>query len=387
MISDLKGQTILIISPQTWGTMFLAKHHYAIALARRGNKVLFLNPPDIKSTQFPSLVELKASELEPNLTLIEHRLFFPNWLRFKAAWLFQFLMRFHMRAILKKINTPIDLVWSFDLGNYYPFKNWGNTFNIYHPIDEPNATHSMDAAIGANVIFSVTREILAKYSRFSVPRHFIHHGVETDFFTHANPVRQTNQPIKCGLSGNLTRGDLDRPTLLRVIRENPSVQFEFWGSYEAKQSNLGGSDSTDLQEFISAIKAMPNVVLHGPVSPHVLAQELHRMDILLICYDILLDQSKGTNYHKLMEYLSTGKVIVSNNVTTYKDRPDLVCMPPERENNDALPALFKQILEHIDEYNAPDKQRVRIAFAQDNTYDRQLDRMSGFLTEITHGNR
>ena len=37
----------------------------------------------------------------------------------------------------------------------------------------------------------------------------------------------------------------------------------------------------------------------------------------LICYDVKKDQSKGTNYHKVSEYLVYGRPIVSNYVSAY----------------------------------------------------------------------
>lgn len=357
--------------------MFLAKHHYAITLAQRGNRVFFLNPPALDQVRFSENIQL--STIQPNLVLVEHTLFFPAWLRFKATWLFHLLMRLHVWRIRQKL-PPLDVVWSFDLGNYYPFRFWGKRpLRIYHPIDEPPNHHAFAAAEGTDVIFSVTREILEKFHDHPAPKHFVHHGAETEFFRHANPERPTNQPLRCGLSGNLIRGDLDRPTLLRIFRENPDVQFDCWGSYQSKDSNVGGGDSLDLQRFIAEIKTLPNVALHGPVPPHHLAKALHQMDMLLICYDILKDQSRGTNYHKVMEYLSTGKVIVSNNITTYADRPDLVTMTVERDHNDALPALFQRVAKHLEDYNSPDQQRVRITFAQENTYDQQLERIVQYL--------
>ena len=53
-----------------------------------------------------------------------------------------------------------------------------------------------------------------------------------------------------------------------------------------------------------------------------------------------------------MEYLSTGKVIVSNNITTYNKYPDLVRMVRERDNNTSLPALFKETVSQLDKYNS-----------------------------------
>ena len=124
---------------------------------------------------------------------------------------------------------------------------------------------------------------------------------------------------------------------------------------------------------------MPNVKLHGPVNANVLAGEFLRMDAFLICYDVERDQSKGTNYHKIMEFLSTGKIIISNNITTYSGRPDLVQMVPERSSNKGLPALFRQVMKNIDEYNSLEKSKRRKEFALENVYSKQIKRIQDYL--------
>jgi hypothetical protein len=73
--------------------------------------------------------------------------------------------------------------------------------------------------------------------------------------------------------------------------------------------------------------AAPNVILHGMVSPELLSKELRRMDAFLICYDVTKDQSKGTNYHKVMEYLAYGRPIVSNYISRYKMDYENFIMP------------------------------------------------------------
>ena len=379
----LEGKTILIISPQSWGNMFLAKHHYAIELAKRGNRVFYLNPPEQTKMNFPSKIEVRPSNVHSNLQLIDHTLFFPYWLRFHITWLFQCLMWFHILKIKSKIKQRIDIIWSFDLNNVYPFRLWGKeSLKVFHPIDEPGK-EGIQAGRDASVIFSVTQEILSKYNGNPAPKQFFHHGVDEFFFEHANPERPANDLLHCGISGNFTRPDLDRPTLLQIISENPNVIFEFWGSFKAQQSNLGGDDSKEAQQFISSLQAASNVILHGPVSPEKLAEELHQMDVLLICYDILKDQSRGTNYHKVMEYLSTGKVVISNNITTYSKRPELITMTAERDNNSQLPALFRIVVDQIEDYNHPSQQSLRIAFAQEHTYKKQTQRISEALSNLT----
>ena len=70
----------------------------------------------------------------------------------------------------------------------------------------------------------------------------------------------------------------------------------------------------------------------------------------IICYCIIRDHSKGTNYHKILEYLSTGKIVISNNITVYKDKPNFVQIPFFRENNKGLSGIFRNVLKEIDRF-------------------------------------
>src|ERR1700761_9590989 len=120
----LSGKTILIVSPQSWGKMFVSKHHYAIGLAKQGATVYFLNPPDQENRQPKGAITISKSEEQDNLYFIEHRLSFPYNIKFHFIALFHWLMRAHVKKILKKIGRPIDIVWSFDLGHLYPFSHF-----------------------------------------------------------------------------------------------------------------------------------------------------------------------------------------------------------------------------------------------------------------------
>lgn len=377
----LANKTILIVSPQSWGNMFLSKHHYAIELAKKGNDVFFLNPPGEGGQGRKKRVEIVPSGIDPRLRFIRHSLWFPYNLKFHALPLFHFLMRFQVARISKAIGRPIDIVWSFDLGNLYPFRLFGNkAFRLFHPVDEPLNQPAIEAASGAAVIFSVTREILEKYHHINVPKYFINHGVSAAFLSpHTDQLRPADSPIRVGFSGNLLREDVDRDIFLQIVTQNPGIRFECWGSYTAKQSNIGGLTKTATTEFIEALRSRSNVILHGPVPSDALAAAIREMDAFLICYDINKDQSGGTNYHKIMEYLSTGKVILSNNVTTYNDQPDLVQMVKERENNLQLPGLFKYVMTNLDAFNVPSLQAKRRKFAADNAYSRQVDRIETIL--------
>jgi hypothetical protein len=80
-----------------------------------------------------------------------------------------------------------------------------------------------------------------------------------------------------------------------------------------------------------------------------------------------------------MEYLSTGKVIVSNNITTYRDCNELIQMVYERDNNRNLPGLFKKVISELNYFNSAALQDKRIRFAEDSSYQRQVDRIEKII--------
>jgi glycosyltransferase involved in cell wall biosynthesis len=374
---QLKNKTILLISPQAWGTMMLAKHHYAIELARAGNEVYFLSPPRTAGSEKKTVV--RPSGVVPSLYIIEHTLPFSYKIKFKWEELFHFLMRFHLKKIMKAAEVKPDIIWSFDLGHYYPFRFFENTYNIYHPVDEPGSPASIRAAAGAKVIMSVTREILDKFRAYNVPKVFIHHGLSQEFAQVQPRINAPGLAPNVGMSGNWLRPDLDFECLKTIIRGNANVQFHLWGSYEAKQSNIGGGENKEALELIAFLQTAPNVKMYGPVNSQQLAAGFMQMDAFLVCYDIEKDQSKGTNYHKLMEYISSGKVIIANNITTYANLPGLIEMCSSRTNNDELPALFKTVMDNLQHYNDAARVTARRNFALSNLYSRKVAEVEAHL--------
>ena len=374
---QLRNKTILVISPQAWGTMFLSKHHYAITLARQGNRVYFLNPP--RQGKLGALGEIDiVPSFEENLFLVDHSIGFPFILKFHAIPVFHWFMKFHIKTILRAINTPLDIIWSFDQLNLYPFRLFHKlSFKIFQPVDEPVNKNALEAAKGCDVILTVTNEILSKYGYFNKPGYLINHGIDEDFLSH--PVQKSSKKnIHVGFSGNLLRSDIDKEIFLQIIKENPSIVFECWGSYKGHHTNIGGSQNSGSESFVQSLQHY-GVILHGPVTSRELGKGLHRMDAFLICYDVQKDPSKGTNYHKIMEYLSTGKVIIANSITTYNKHPELVQMVEERHNNNALPKLFKKVIENLDYYNSRELEHYRIDFAKTNTYAKHVERIEHIL--------
>jgi hypothetical protein len=306
---------VLVISPQHWGTMRVTKHHYAIELAKLGHEVYFLEPlsPNWKigATSFiPKEVEY------PDLKVLSHTILAPYNLKFHAKGFFDLFMKRHIQKMEKRMGS-FDLVWSFDLTGAIPLKYFKANRKIFFAADWPPNKDAVDAAESADLVVSVAQEILDQYPN-KYKKLLVSHGVAQCFIDAGKiPFAKSDEQFRIGMSGNFLRPDIDRPVLLDIIATFPDILFECFGAYESKNSNLGGSNDTDTTAFIEALKKAPNVILHGMVSPEKLALELRRMDAFLICYDVEKDQSKGTNYHKVSEYLVYGRSIVSNYVSAY----------------------------------------------------------------------
>ena len=288
-----KNKTIFILSYEGWGGMLMSKHHYALTLAQMGCEVFFINHPDLKKELRKGEVLVIPTEHE-NLKYVKHRLLFPYFLKFKFKWLYYLLTLLGIKKIIKKIGKRPYLVWSFETGNALPPKYFRANYIIYMPVDGPFGTpFEKDATDKANVIISVTNEILETFNYLPIPKYKIGHGV-SDVFINESIVYKQNSPIRVGYSGSLIRNDLDISVFTEIISKHSDIIFEFWGEIDHHKSNihLPQDINQSTLEFILYLKNQKNVILHGAVKPKELADGLKRMDALLICYNIKNDQSK-----------------------------------------------------------------------------------------------
>ncbi len=324
--------------------MRVTKHHYAIELSKIGYDVYFLEPTVADWKWRSSAFRVRESEAE-GVHIVAQDVNIPYNVKFHLKGLFDLFIKGHIRKLENELG-PFDLVWSFDLGNVLPLKNFKKAKKkIFFAADWPSNEEAIIAADGADTIVSVAQEILDLYKRFDTAnKKLVPHGVADCFFEASKtPYIKTDTQVRVGMSGNFLRPDLDRQILLSIIEAYPEIIFECFGANDPNKSNLGGAADEDTTTFIASLKYFKNVVMHGMVSPETLALELRRMDLFLICYDVAKDQSRGTNYHKVMEYMVYNKPIVSNYVSAYVDMPERVFMP-QTSHNLTLPTLFEETL-------------------------------------------
>ena len=348
-------------------------------LAASGNTVYFLNP---LSPSLPGAGTLNVNKIEEGLFEISCSRWIPSFLRFKFPRLFHAFMRSAIRYILKKIDRKIDIVWCFNAHHYEDLKVFGAELSIFHPVDL-YVEDEMPVTRGADLLLGTTDDILLKFEKQGVPCYKVRHGVAASFLKYcdgylkedARDYNGKEYSIQVGYVGNLLKKHTDRQSFQKFIIQNPHVTFHLWGPYEVADSNIsirGETISPDVISFIEFLGSSDNVRLYGAKTPNEIAFGFRNLDAFFMCYNLEEAVNKGADSHKILEYLSTGKVCISHHISGYQNKPGLVEMLASEDNED-LPSLFNRVISNLQDYNTEELRRSRIEFAVSHSYAVQLD--------------
>jgi glycosyltransferase involved in cell wall biosynthesis len=364
-MTSLSSKNILLISPESWSHIFVSKHHYAIELARRGHHVYFLNPPDPAHHNQLGMIDSGIERL--------YILNYPGQLkgmRFLPAIFRRQLNRQFLQRLEVLAGCRVDVVWNFENSRFFDLGFAGNRLKIYHQVDLNQDFHVKEAAASADICFCTSdliRNVVAPYNK----RVFkIHHGTSAaaiDAFR--QKVSKNNDRVTALYIGNLDMPYLDHELLLAVVSNFQDVRFLLVGPYR--------SDGT----FYRTFKSFQNIEWVGKVPAEDIPLYLEKADIFLVMYATRYHRDQSSP-HKFMEYLASGKVIVATYTDEYKDKRDLLAMC---EKNEAYPALFAEVVANLSQYNSERLLDERKAFALENSYARQLDRIIQYCDQIKPG--
>lgn len=372
-------KTVYIISLERWGLMKISKHHYALELANRGCRVYFIEPPELGQAG----VKIRECQDHPGIRIVNYRPVFRGK-RFLPSFLFSLLVRLQVRRILKAIGQPPDVVWCFHAFLFLDLRAFGAPVNIFFAADHFGGPGIPPELASADLILAVSETIHRRIVDQGFPVRRINHGLQRAFLERAerrlaqgSPKTMPERPI-IGYSGNMRIETIDRVSMLRVIRSHPGLRFVFWGSYKTSDLNLFGLTDEATESFLREMQALPNVEFRGPVPSEQLAAEMHEVDLLWLCWRFDdLPNRDNSNSHKILEYLSTGIPVVSHAVLSYEGSGLLYMLPMEQVHE--FPSFFSRMLEQMRDGEDPALFRRRIAYALDNSYARQVDRIEAML--------
>ena len=365
----LCDKSILIISPEPWGTNYVSKHHYAAELAER-NRVYFTGPPAWgrpfrTRPQSGESVQLLRYPHIPGLNLLPHALARPvrrlqaHWLRYLASETF-------------------DLVWSFDPFVFQDLSVFGPCLKIYHGVDLHACAWESACVANADLALFTSDQLLSRHATSPTPKFQVNHGLSRLLSSSQGQPVWTNHAsgrAQVGLVGNLQSRLLDYDLLLQLATDHPEADFHLIGP--TGNSNLGASER---QQQLSRVLNLPNVRSWGAVHPSQLSKCYADLDVLLMLYQGDKYRMELANPHKLMEYLSTGKVTVCNYTDQYRHHRNLLVMADQQSE---LPALFSRVLARLSDYNAPEEMEKRRQFALENTYARNISKIEGLIAGVT----
>ena len=374
---NLRAKRIVVLSPEAWGKIYISKHNYCIALAKRGNEVYFFN--SVRADLAPGGYRVRDSGFE-NLKIVEFRSPFPLAMKFHARRLYGYLMNLHLKYVLKKLSLKPDIVWDFnssfeygDLSAFHP------AFRIFQPVDQIRK-ELLDK--DADAFVTISEKIADQYNKEGVPKLVVSHGVADIFIQLAQkpPRLDINRPIKAGYIGNLCIESMHKQLLQQLVAHFPDVEFHLVGPYDKGDNNLVAGLDDEHHRFVTYLRNAKNVVLYGPRSQKDVADMLDTFDINLLCYRKTASY-QNDNSHKVLEYMAAGKVIVSTALSFYKGN-QLLQMA---EGIDNYLDLFGRVREKIDWYNSAELQQQRKQLALNNSYEKQISKIEDFLNNIPDG--
>ena len=356
---------ILLISPEHWSASGVSKHHYAMTLATTGHRVFFLGPPEAATVS----LALASVESYPNLAIVRGPRVAPG-LRFLPRFLRSWLEARWLAKLEVLVGCEIDAIWLFENSRFYDLRFAGNRLKIYHQVDLNQAFRPATAAATADICFCTTEFIRKSLLPHNQRVFKIHHGLaqsdSVPILSDEQRARFDHGGPQAVYIGNLDMAYLDADLLAETVRQFPAVRFHLVGAY----SRSG--------ELWQKANESPNVVWWGKVASDMIPSILESADVLLVTYLAALYREQLASPHKFMEYLASGKVIVSTYTDEYKDKRSLLEMVDDR--SDYLDA-FGRVIRRLEEYNSAARQAERKAFAEAHTYSRQLDKIFGLLRQ------
>lgn len=356
----LQNKNILLISPEPWEHVFVSKHHYALHLGKRNNRIFFLNPP--------SKTEAVAPTKYKNVYAVDYRGFIKG-LRFYPSSIQKFFIKRKFEKLQQRCGVDFDIIWSFDNSVFFDFSALpGNVLKLCHIVDSSQYFQFGKAATTADYCFCVTdflKRDLEKYNRNVVK---INHGyAEPEYATSATCQLPGSNSLKAMYAGNLEIPYIDWDLVHTLISDNPSIDFCFAGPI------------SDAYKRALPVSRFQNVHYLGKLEKDSLSRCLQVADVLLLVYKAEAFKEQVANSHKVMEYLASGKVLVA----TYTDElqslaaAHLILMS---DRNKQLPSIFSKAVQNLWEWNSQEKKQRRVQYAMENTYDKQIDRIERILS-------
>lgn len=350
----LNGKHILLISPEPWEGLHMSKHHLSQGLVKRGNSVVFLDPPSNAPLQVESMDGIHVVRYSHWLRGINHM---PRAIH---LWYYTRLIR-RIEALVGK---PFDIIWNFDTSRMQWFPN-GLGYRILHLADYNILHQGMGLVRTADVVLT-TGQVVKDHleQRMGVEVHNVGHALDERWMRDSDNLHMngTSAPKSVVYAGQLALHYHDWDGWLDIAEAHPELSFTFIGPYDS-----------DLPEpAFHSLRSLPHVTFTGLMKKDALVPKLREADILLFGFRSATVAKERANPHKVLEYLSTGNIIVGSWTMEYASMPDLFCMAPQGA---PLLPTFNDALARFSTLNSSKERLRRMEFARQRSIPQLIDRI------------
>ncbi|MBK9758712.1 MAG: hypothetical protein IPO90_01765 [Flavobacteriales bacterium] len=358
---DLRGKNILIISPEGWRGLHMSKHHVAQGLMARGNHVFWWGPVRAHHENVPPPEHGGVREVSS-----KHWLKGVNRLpRLIHRWYYGRMIR----LLEEQAGARFDIIWCFDTSRMQWFPDHP-AFRLLHLVDYDILYHGHGLMRSADLIVTTADAINVKVLTIAPNAriHKIGHALDSRWLNDQAGLEDARvaPPRTVVYSGQFFNTYIDWEALLVVAHEHPTLAFQFIGIVDHDFPN----------EAFQRLKRSPNVFFTGLKTKDELIPLVRAADILTFCFNTDRRMLERANPHKVLEYLSTGNLIVGTWTLEYEPHQDLLLMAPDPKS---FPAIFNDAVARFTELNTSQKRSERVAFASKRTIGHLLDQVESLI--------
>lgn len=375
---------VVCFGQQNWDVCWTAKQHLMTRLARRGHRILYVDPVPSHATKglggtaralFPPATGFGLREVERGLWVYTDPYCKPlgEWLNGRRGHAV-------MRGLVRRLHllSPVALVLT-------PYKRWLKegvrpAARVYYAVDEWTAFGGLEhqrewirreeeaLLREADVALAVSPRLFERFRQVQPNTRLLENAADVEHFSPARLSVATPHPLLASLShpivGFVGQVDerIDQDLLLHLARARPGWQIVLAGRVK---------DGVD----VSALAAAPNIRLLGYVPYADLPRVVREFDACIVPYR-LTELTRSCSPLKTYEYLATGKPVVAtplDGLGVCRDVVSLAATP-----DDFLHALDAALADP----NAGRQRRLDVAAA--NTWDDRADALEQHLDEALY---
>ncbi len=362
---ELNGKNILLISPEGWHGLHMSKHHIAQGLVARGCRVCFWGP----NTEGTRKLEVTG---EGSLRIVNA----PHWFRgvnHFPLWVNRWYYRRIIDRIAREAGVVFDIIWCFDTSRLQWFPA-GKEFKLLHLVDFDVLYHGHGLMRSADLIVTTADIINKRVLELAPHAHVfkVGHALDRRWLADSDGLAtaRSGTPKTALYAGQFYNTYIDFEALVNVAEAHPDIAFTYIGPFDPHYAN----------RWFQQLRTISNVTFTGLKNKDELLPLVRQADILLFCFMTDKRMLERANPHKVLEYLSTGNVIVGTWTLEYEAHQHLLLMAPEPSD---FVHRFQEAVDRFTELNISEKRSERIAFASERTVEHVLDHIATLVRQAT----